>query len=225
MPAAARATQRTLAAKVAAPHSAGGADALCPPGHQLAGVARWLARQRELAAISVDQARAAALQAAASAARDLELSHSHVANTRTDRRHHRGGGPRRESMGDRHHRDDHRAGRLRRPARRRPRHLRAASPTPQRAGSSANGHLRAEPDTRACGRRRHPRRRADDPGRRVGHGVAEPRRCGRTTRRAGRERVRRARHPGQQPPRFGHAVCARDAWAWRAAHRGAASGT
>lgn len=40
-----------------------------------------VARQRLLAAISLGQARAAALQAAAGAARDGELTHSHVTNT------------------------------------------------------------------------------------------------------------------------------------------------
>jgi hypothetical protein len=38
-------------------------------------------RQRQLAALSLGQARAQALQAAASAARDPELTHSHVVNT------------------------------------------------------------------------------------------------------------------------------------------------
>jgi PBP1b-binding outer membrane lipoprotein LpoB len=79
VPATAQATQHALAADASA---ATAPAALARYGRldinwQAATLA---AQQRRLAALSVDQARAAALQAAASAARDPELTHSHVEN-------------------------------------------------------------------------------------------------------------------------------------------------
>ena len=79
VPAAAQAAQRSLAA------DAGSATARAAISRYTRLDINWQAstlaiRQRQLAALSIDQARAAALQAAASAARDPELTRSHVEN-------------------------------------------------------------------------------------------------------------------------------------------------
>jgi hypothetical protein len=92
------------------------------------------ASERQLAAISLGQARAQALQAAASVARDPELTRSAVSNAghrRRDRRWARRG---RRTLGARHPRADHRSGRLRRPAADPARHLRPADRHRERMG-------------------------------------------------------------------------------------------
>jgi hypothetical protein len=82
IPAAAARAQQTLAAAAAAaaatPRAALGRYARLYLNWTAAGL---VTRQRQLAALALGQARAQALQAAASAARDPELTRSHVANT------------------------------------------------------------------------------------------------------------------------------------------------
>ena len=80
IPAAAQAAQHTLAAGAAAPTPRAALEryARLSLNWTAAGL---VARERQLAALALGQARAQALQAAAGAARDPELTRSHVTNT------------------------------------------------------------------------------------------------------------------------------------------------
>ena len=131
IPQAARAAQSQLAASAGAPTPQAALE------RYASRYVNWTAQtvtsvQRQLAAISLGQARAQALQAAASYAHDRALNASRVANHGSVISIARGHGAAASLVGDRHPRADNRHRRLHRPAGNRPRHLRPTPAHPQR---------------------------------------------------------------------------------------------
>ncbi len=205
IPAAAQAAQHTLAAGAAAP----------TPRAALERYARlylnWtaaglVARERQLAALALGQARAQALQAAAGAARDPELTRSHVTNTGQLIAITPGTGAASRPLGARQPRDAPPAPATTPDCPPPCTSSTPKSPTPPPDGSSANGHRKPNPRPAHRHRRRH-RHRASTAGG-VALGAVDPGLAGATaphptlTGSVGG----RAGHPAKQPARPGRPV-------------------